>query len=165
MCIRDSYCGGFSCCGARALGAWASVVVARELSSCGMRLSCSAACGIFPDQGSNPCRLHWQADSEPLRHQGSPTLCLLISTFCPNRGQTRRKLLGEHRLRIRWLVGEPWGLVSSNQANLTLRMGLLAVPHTQPRALAPRTMLENFCQTGLFGLALDGYYTLHFLFC
>ena len=42
-----------------------SVVVAREPS-------CSAACGIFPDQGSNPCPLHWQADSQPLRHQGSP---------------------------------------------------------------------------------------------
>ena len=38
------------------LGAWASVVVAQGLS-------CSAACGIFPDQGSNPCPLHWQADS------------------------------------------------------------------------------------------------------
>ena len=36
--------------------------------------SCSAACGIFPDQGSNPCALHWQADSQPLRHQGSPSL-------------------------------------------------------------------------------------------
>ena len=34
--------------------------------------SCSAACGIFPDQGSNPYPLHWQADSQPLRHQGSP---------------------------------------------------------------------------------------------
>ena len=34
----------------------------------------SAACGIFPDQGSNPCPLHWQADSQPLYHQGSPTL-------------------------------------------------------------------------------------------
>ena len=34
--------------------------------------SCPAACGIFPDQGSNPCPLHWQADSQPLRHQGSP---------------------------------------------------------------------------------------------
>ena len=32
----------------------------------------SAACGILPDQGSNPCPLHWQADSQPLRHQGSP---------------------------------------------------------------------------------------------
>ena len=34
--------------------------------------SCSTACGIFPDQGSNPCSLRWQADSQPLRHQGSP---------------------------------------------------------------------------------------------
>ena len=44
------------CCRARALGARASVAVAR-------RVSCSTACGIFPDQGSNPCPLHWQADS------------------------------------------------------------------------------------------------------
>ena len=36
--------------------------------------SCSAACGILPDQGPNPCPLHWQADSQPLRHQGSPDL-------------------------------------------------------------------------------------------
>ena len=41
--------------------------------------SCSAACGIFPDQGSNPCPLHWQADSQPLRHQGSPSFFLEIS--------------------------------------------------------------------------------------
>ena len=34
--------------------------------------SCSAACGILPDQGSNPCPPHWQADSQPPRHQGSP---------------------------------------------------------------------------------------------
>ena len=40
--------------------------------------SCSAACGTFPDQGSNPCPLHWQADSQPLRHQGSPCHGFLI---------------------------------------------------------------------------------------
>ena len=40
--------------------------------------SCSAACGIFPDQGSNPCPLHWQADSQPLRHQGSPINMFLL---------------------------------------------------------------------------------------
>ena len=34
--------------------------------------SCSAACGIFSDQGTNQCPLHWQADSQPLCHQGSP---------------------------------------------------------------------------------------------
>ena len=32
---QASHCGGFSCCGAWALGAWASVVVACGLSSCG----------------------------------------------------------------------------------------------------------------------------------
>ena len=36
--------------------------------------SCSAACGILPDQGSNLCPLHWQADSQPLRHLGSPEM-------------------------------------------------------------------------------------------
>ena len=39
--------------------------------------SCSVACGILPDQGWNPCPLHWQADSQPLRHQGSPSFFLL----------------------------------------------------------------------------------------
>ena len=46
----------------------ASGVVARELQSAGLvvvaqGLSCSTAYGIFLDQGSNPCPLHWQADS------------------------------------------------------------------------------------------------------
>ena len=45
------------------------------------RLSCSVACGIFPDQGSNLCPLHWQADSQPLRHQGSPSDLLLMNTM------------------------------------------------------------------------------------
>ena len=31
-------------------------------------LSCSAACGTFPDQGSNLCLLPWQVDSSPLSH-------------------------------------------------------------------------------------------------
>ena len=62
---RASHCGGLSCCRARAPGAWASVAVAP-------RLSCSSACGILPDQGSNPRPPHWQADSQTLCHQGSP---------------------------------------------------------------------------------------------
>ena len=36
------------------------------------RLSCSAACEIFPDQELNPCPLHWQADSRLLCHQRGP---------------------------------------------------------------------------------------------
>ena len=43
-------------------------------------LSCSAACGIFPDQGSNPCLLHWQVDSHPLHHHGSPDPSFFNST-------------------------------------------------------------------------------------
>ena len=43
--------------------------------------SCSVACGIFPDQGSNPCPLNWQADSQPLCHQGSPVYNFLISAY------------------------------------------------------------------------------------
>ena len=52
---RASHCGGFSCCGARGPRARVSVVAVNGPS-------CSAACGIFPDQGSNPGSLHWQAD-------------------------------------------------------------------------------------------------------
>ena len=44
--------------------------------------SCSVACGIFPDQGSNPCPLHWQADSQPLHHQGSPQFFFLVFVSC-----------------------------------------------------------------------------------
>ena len=44
--------------------------------------SCSVACGIFPDQGSNPCRLHWQADSQPLHHQGSPIFFFFLILSC-----------------------------------------------------------------------------------
>ena len=43
--------------------------------------SCSAACGIFPDQGSNLCPLHQQADSQPLHHQGSPVYNILRVQF------------------------------------------------------------------------------------
>ena len=42
----------FSCCGAQALGCVGSVVMSHGLS-------CPAVCGIFLDQGSNPCPLHW----------------------------------------------------------------------------------------------------------
>ena len=40
-------------------------------------LSCPMAGGIFLDQGLNSCPLHWQADSQPLDHQGSPHLAFL----------------------------------------------------------------------------------------
>ena len=53
-----------------------SAVVAPGLQNIGSivlvhGLSFSMVCGMFPDQGSNPCLLHWQVDSLPLNHQGS----------------------------------------------------------------------------------------------
>ena len=56
---------GFSSCHVQLQGLRAPVVLA-----CG--LSCCGACGVFLDQGSNPCPLHRQVDSYPLHHQGSP---------------------------------------------------------------------------------------------
>ena len=49
----------------RLQGTQTSVVVAH-------RLGCSVACGIFLDQGLNPCLLHWQVYFSPLSYQGSP---------------------------------------------------------------------------------------------
>ena len=45
------------------------------------RLNCPTACRIFLDQGSNPCPLHWQADSSPLHHQGSSTCVFIIELY------------------------------------------------------------------------------------
>ncbi|XP_066898834.1 transforming growth factor beta receptor type 3 isoform X3 [Kogia breviceps] len=42
----------------------------------------SAACGILPDRGTNRRPLHRQADSQPLRHQGSPISGPEPSTQC-----------------------------------------------------------------------------------
>ena len=36
--------------------------------------------GIFPDQGSDPHLLHWQMDSLPMSHQGSPSIGYSVST-------------------------------------------------------------------------------------
>ena len=55
-CSAQAYCGGFSRSLAQALGSQASAAEAH-------RLSCPAACGVFPDQGSNPCPQNWKADS------------------------------------------------------------------------------------------------------
>ena len=69
--------------------------------------SCSAACGIFPDQGSNPCPLHWPEDSQPLRHQGSPFFFFKLifwprHTACgiliPDQGSNPRPLHWKHRV-------------------------------------------------------------------
>ena len=60
------------------------VAMTRGLQSAGpaavaQGLSRSAARGILPDQGPNPCPLYWQVDPQPLRHQGSPH-CWFLQT-------------------------------------------------------------------------------------
>ena len=68
--LRQLCCVGL----AVAHGLWSrgSVVVAHGLSW-------SAACGLFPDQGSNPCPLPWLTDSYLLYHQDSPVRTSLIT--------------------------------------------------------------------------------------
>ena len=46
--------------------------------------SCSTTCGIFPDQLSNPCLLHWQADSYLQDNQRSPK-GRFLTTWPPGR--------------------------------------------------------------------------------
>ena len=82
----------------------ASVVATRQLRSCDSwalehssvamahRLSCSVACGILPDQGSDLCVLHWQAYSFPLSHQGCSHPILRVG-FLENNWKMRKCLL------------------------------------------------------------------------
>ena len=87
---RASHCGGFTCCESWALelvglsrcGSWA---LEHRLHSYG-----STACGIFLDQRSNPCLLHWQADSLPLSLKGSPCESFKSRDFSQAAG--RRKI-------------------------------------------------------------------------
>ena len=73
--VWTSNCGGFSCCAAQAVGMGASVLWYSGLVL--WVLSCPLARGIFPNQRSNQCPLHWQMDPEPLDPQGTPWSWLL----------------------------------------------------------------------------------------
>ena len=82
--VWASPCSGFFCWGAQVLGRADFSSLQHMGSIVGVPgsvvvhgLCCSAAGGIFPDQGSNPSLPHWQADSLPLSHRGSPSQCIL----------------------------------------------------------------------------------------
>ena len=62
---------GLSSCGSWALEPRGSTAVAHGLS-CSTASGGSRGSGILPYQGSNPHLPHWQVDSLPLSHQGSP---------------------------------------------------------------------------------------------
>ena len=89
----------------------------------------SAACGIFLDRGTNPCPLHWQVDSQPLRHQGSPRVHSLYK-LC----NTKKLELGQIKSLAQGLGARP-----------ELRSPLLPpTPSTPPAPLpAPSPTLTN----------------------
>ena len=64
--------------------------------------------GIFLTQGSNPCLLHWQADSLPLSHQGSSTCTLPM-----------RKPRSEEK---NWPVIQPMGAKGLDMQSLELSL-------------------------------------------
>ena len=66
-------------------------------------LNCSMACGIFSDQGLNLCLLHWQADSLPLNHQGSPERREGERDFIPN-------LLSVFVIKECWLLSSAFSM-------------------------------------------------------
>ena len=114
--------------------------------------SCSAACGIFPDQGSNPCPLHWQADSQPLCHQGSSGQRLLSKEGAEMPRTPSRNPLptpsaspgGGHRAAsIQWVGGggspgkrEDRGAAPSScqQYNIPTQLQRKLVPHLRQRS-------------------------------
>ena len=86
---------GFSSCDPQALST-ASVVLAHGLS-------CAEVCGIFPDQGSNTCLLHWPGrvfTTEPL---GKPEIILIC--LCSSRWNKVQKRNGRWNLvMIKWCL-------------------------------------------------------------
>ena len=94
-------------------------------------LSCPVACGIFPDQGSNPCTLYWHMDSLPLSHQGSLLIYVCMSvkvaqscpTLCDPMDYTVHGIL---QARILEWVAYPFSSRSSRPRNRTRSLALQA---------------------------------------
>ena len=76
------------------------------------------ACGIFLDVGLNPHPLHWQEDSHPLSHQGSPfcayfsvvvfswqksILCRLVASHLNWRNSSGQQPQPKEAETLRWL--------------------------------------------------------------
>ena len=109
-----SPCSVLSCCRAQALGAWGfgrwrrmgPVAAVRRLQSTGVvdvahGLICSAAGGIPPDQGLNPCLLCSQEGSLPLSPRRSP-MVLLLNFRRGNCSNCKGKLRSELKILLRW---------------------------------------------------------------
>ena len=73
-CLQASHCSGFSCWKAWGLGC-------KSFHNCGLRTQLPCSMWNLPWQELNLCPLHWQADSQPLDHQGSLTLYFKNVTY------------------------------------------------------------------------------------
>ena len=95
--------------------------------------SCSAARGIFPDQGLNPCPLHWQADSQPLHHQGSPRLPLSKILLDINQNHIIEKLFVFRRIHPRWKLNDKsyWIVIKFDCGKLSFVQNLQSISSTR----------------------------------
>ena len=78
-------------------------------------LNCSEAGGIFPDQGPNPCLLHWQVDSLPMSHQGFNFLFHLAHG--EDRVPKRRAVLANVTQPRSWASQLLWNCMWSRRQN------------------------------------------------
>ena len=143
-----SWSPGFSPEGLSSCGSWAlehgSTVMAHKLSW-------STACGIFPDQGSNLCLLHWQADSLPLSHQGSPETSLLDAEM-ESFKDILTGIFGKYNLTVNPLAAKIYIRVSF-QSGVRLS---LEVQDRVPRADAEKASQVQFCEYGSLSTFLLG---------
>ena len=102
--------------------------------------------GIFLTQGSDPCLLHWQADSLPLSHLGSPQpqlskiiicslLCSVLDSFPSVLGTSGKETACQCRRHKRCRF-DPWvGKIPGGGHGNPLQYSCLENPHGQ-RSLA-----------------------------
>ena len=96
--------------------------------------SCSAACGILPDQGPNPCPRHWQTDSQPLCHQGRPLSWFLITKLLSLNIIYPKRLLAS---------GRPWGRGSSQVTQAPVAQGQPGIPRAAAHSRLPPLLLPH----------------------
>ena len=121
--LIDSGCAGSSLqrAGASLVAAHASLLLCALQCTgsvvIGPRLSCSVACGVLVlHQGSKPCPLHWNADSQSLDHQGSFSWRAFYCQYI------KFKEMGTHSSIPAWEVrctDEPGGLQSMGSQRVT----------------------------------------------
>ena len=87
---------------------------------------------IFPTPGSNPGLLHWQVDSLPLNHQGSP--CLLFSSVQFSSVQSLSRVQ---------LFATPW--IAACQASLSITSSWSSLRFTSIESVIPSSYLILGC--------------------